>query len=114
MKHYVLVQEPRREGVYVQCRDIDQCLRVVDGELGMTLPVTRVTMFRKAPRQRVELLAMWKVEREGVRRYSVNKRVPRMTRSQSEKRVAELRRRGCNVEMHELDNGDVVVLKRCP
>jgi hypothetical protein len=72
LKHYVLIQEPRRDGVYVQCKDIDQCLHVVDDELKMNLPGTRVTMFRKDPRQTAELLAMWYVEREGPRRYRVN------------------------------------------
>jgi hypothetical protein len=77
MRHYVLIQEPRREGVYVQCKDVDQCLHVVDDELKMNLPGTRVTMFRKAPRQTAELLAMWYVEREGPRRYTVNETLRR-------------------------------------
>jgi hypothetical protein len=72
MRHYVLIQEPRREGVYVQCKDIDQCLVVVDDELKTNLPGTRVTMFRKAPRQNAELLAMWRLDPGGPRRYRVN------------------------------------------
>ena len=72
MAHYVLIQEPRREGIYVQCKDIDQCLHVVDDELKMNLTGTRITMFRKEPRQHAELLAMWYIEREGPRRYRVN------------------------------------------
>jgi hypothetical protein len=72
LTHYVLIQEPRREGVYVQCRDIDQCLLVVDDELKTNMAGTRVTMFRKDPRQTAELLAMWRVERGGPRRYRVN------------------------------------------
>jgi hypothetical protein len=72
MRHYVLIQEPRREGVYVQCKDIDQCLHVVDDELKMNLTGTRITMFRKEPRQTAELLAMWYIEREGPRRYAPN------------------------------------------
>lgn len=72
MGHYVLIQEPRREGAYVRCRDVDQCLLVVDDELKTNLPGTRVTMFRKKPRQTAELLAMWRIERGGARRYRVN------------------------------------------
>jgi len=72
MGHYVLVQEPRREGVYVRCKDVDQCLNVVAKEAKMTLPGTRLTLFRKQPRQTAELLAIWRVEPDGVRRYRVN------------------------------------------
>ena len=72
MRHYVLIQEPRRRGVYVECRDVDQCLRVVEEELRTNMSGTRITMLRKDPRQRAELLAMWRVEGEGPRRYRVN------------------------------------------
>lgn len=83
MRHYVLIQEPRREGVYVQCKDIDQCLHVVGDELKMNLPGTRITMFRKDPRQHAELLAMWRIERGGPRRYVVNRELAELLRGAS-------------------------------
>lgn len=49
----------------------------------------------------------------GKRAYAKNERVPRLTPAQSKKRIAELRRRGC--EVHQVVVGDdVVVLRRCP
>lgn len=72
--HYVLIQEPRREGIYVRCRDLDQCLRVVERELSTNLPGTRITMFQKSPRQQAKLLAMWRIEKSGAKRYKINRR----------------------------------------
>lgn len=73
MRHYVLVQEPRRKAVYIACRNVDQCLRVVEEELKTNLSGTRITMIRKDPRQRAELMAMWRIESGGPRRYRVNR-----------------------------------------
>lgn len=39
---------------------------------------------------------------------------PSLTSSQSKRRVAELRARGCKVKRVKLPNGDVAVLKECP
>jgi len=70
--HYVLIQAPRREGVYVRCGDVDQCLEVVEGELGVQAAGTRITMFRKKPRRSAELLGIWRIEPSGPRRYKIN------------------------------------------
>lgn len=72
MSYYVLVQEPRQEAFYVRCRNIDQCLDVVDDELKQSMLGTRITLFDKDPRQQAELLAMWRIERGGARRYRLN------------------------------------------
>ena len=32
VKHFVLIQEPRRKGVYIKCPGIDECLHVVERE----------------------------------------------------------------------------------
>lgn len=72
MIHYVLIQEPRREGIYVRCSDIDQCLDVVARESKISLPGTRLTLIRKDPRQSAELLALWRVEEGRARRYRIN------------------------------------------
>jgi hypothetical protein len=76
VSHYVLIQEPRREGVYVKCKNLDQCMAVVGDELKTNLPGTRVTMFRKDPRQTAELLAIWHIEKGGARRYMANASEP--------------------------------------
>lgn len=70
--HYVLIQEPRRDGVYVRCKDAVQCLDVVERELSSNMLGTRVTMFRKRPRQHAELIGLWRIEKGGPRRYHVN------------------------------------------
>lgn len=72
--HYVLIQEPRKDAVYVSCRSVDQCLTVVDEEIHNTAKGTRVTMLRSTGGDILEPLALWKVERRGkARRYRVNK-----------------------------------------
>lgn len=70
---YVLIQEPRREGVYVRCRDADQCLRVVERELKENMVGTRITMFRKKLNRQPELLAVWHIEKNGAKRYAVER-----------------------------------------
>lgn len=72
MKHFVLIQEPRRKGVYIKCADLDQCLKVVERESKTTLSGTRLTLIRKSTRQHGEPLAMWRVGRGSVRRYWIN------------------------------------------
>lgn len=71
--HYVLIQEPRKDAVYVSCRNVDQCLTVVDEEIHNTPKGTRVTMLRSTGGSVLEPLALWQVERKGkARRYRVN------------------------------------------
>lgn len=71
MTYFVLVQQPEKKGVYIKCRNVDQCLSVVDRERDAPTG-TRMTMIKKSPRQRAELMAIWHVERGGTRRYQVN------------------------------------------
>ena len=72
MKHFVLIQEPRRKGVYIECPGIDKCLHVVERESKTTMAGTRLTLIRKVPRRHGEPLAMWYVEGDGLRRYRIN------------------------------------------
>jgi hypothetical protein len=72
MKHLVLIERPRERAVYVECKDIDDCLTVVEREAPDAPAGTRLTLIRKAPRMQGEPVMMWKVQYGQIRRYRVN------------------------------------------
>ncbi len=76
MSHLVLIQKPRKKGVYVRCNDVDECLIVVDKETKRTPVGTRVTMLQETESGLMEPLAFWRVEKRGkARRYAANPEV---------------------------------------
>lgn len=73
IKHVVLVQEPRKKGVYVSCRDVTDCLTVIDTESRTTPVGTRITMLLDSGSSVMEPLSAWRVEKRGhVTRYRIN------------------------------------------
>lgn len=68
---HVLVDRPGRDALLVRCRDIDECLRVVEGELKYA-PVGSVVSIMRERGKRLWPVASWKVHPSGARRFRVN------------------------------------------
>lgn len=64
----VLVQEPNQRGVYVDCRNYDQCISVIETALEESVVGTRVTLLKGG-----EPKMFWrKTDKKKVRRYTPN------------------------------------------
>ena len=70
---YVSVDRPGRDALLIRCLDVDECLRVVEGELKYAPTGTLVTIMG-GDTSGVRPLAAWEVHTSGARRFRVNPR----------------------------------------
>lgn len=110
VRHVVRKQGFRSKDIYAQEKRL-QRNRLIDMSEGINKTVRLTTLGERAARCGDVRLSPWT---DPGYPGAALEAVPQMTRAQSERRIRELRRRGCKVTKKRVRGVGTVILKECP